>query len=111
MSTTNRLRPVHPGEILRSELDELGLSANALAKALAVPTNRITAILKGQRGVTADTALRLSCYFGTTPQFWLNLQKTFELRVAELRSGPDIAERVRPRVPSQTAGAHPPQGP
>ena len=109
MSTTNRLRPVHPGEILRSELDELGLSANALAKALAVPTNRITAILKGQRGVTADTALRLSRYFGTTPQFWLNLQKTFELRVAELRSGQDIAERVRPRVPSPAARAHPPQ--
>ena len=100
MPTTNRMRPVHPGEILRGELDELGLSANALAKALAVPTNRITAILKGQRGVTADTALRLSCYFGTTPQFWLNLQKTFELRVAEVRSGQDIAEQVRPRVPA-----------
>ena len=100
MPTTNRMRPVHPGEVLRGELDELGLSANALAKALAVPTNRITAILKGQRGVTADTALRLSCYFGTTPQFWLNLQKTFELRVAELTSGQDIAEQVRPRVPA-----------
>ena len=100
MPTTNRMRPVHPGEILRGELDELGLSANALAKALAVPTNRITAILKGQRGVTADTALRLSRYFGTTPQFWLNLQKTFELRVAEIRAGQDIAERVRPRVPA-----------
>ena len=109
MPTTNRMRPVHPGEILRGELDELGLSANALAKALAVPTNRITAILKGQRGVTADTALRLSRYFGTTPQFWLNLQKTYELRVAELRSGQDIAEQVRPRVPRQAAGAHPPQ--
>ena len=107
MPTTNRMRPVHPGEILRSELDELGLSANALAKALAVPTNRITAILKGQRGVTADTALRLSCYFGTTPQFWLNLQKTFELRVAEIRSGQDIAERVRPRVPSPAARSPP----
>ena len=100
MPTTNRMRPVHPGEILRGELDELGLSANALAKALAVPTNRITAILNGQRGVTADTALRLSRYFGTTPQFWLNLQKTFELRAAELRSGQDIATRVRPRVPA-----------
>ena len=100
MPTTNRMRPVHPGEILRGELDELGLSANALAKALAVPTNRITAILKGQRGVTADTALRLSRYFGTTPRFWLNLQQSFELRVAELRAGEDIAERVRPRVPA-----------
>ena len=100
MPTTNRMRPVHPGEILRGELDELGLSANALAKALHVPTNRITAILKGQRGVTADTALRLSRYFGTTPQFWLNLQKSFELRAAELRAGQDIAQRVRPRVPA-----------
>ncbi len=109
MPTTNCMRPVHPGEILGGELDELGLSANALANALSVPTNRITAILKGQRGVTADTALRLSRYFGTTPQFWLNLQKTFELRVAELRSGEDIAERVRPRVPAQAAAAHPPQ--
>ena len=94
------MRPVHPGEILRGELDELGLSANALAKALAVPTNRITAILKGQRGLTADTALRLSRYFGTTPQFWLNLQKTFELRVAELSSGQDIAEAS----PASSAG-------
>ena len=98
MRTTNAMRPVHPGEILGDELEELGLSANALAKALGVPTNRITAILNGQRGVTADTALRLSRYFGTTPQLWLNLQQTFELRVAELRSGQDIAERVRPRV-------------
>ena len=111
MPTTNRMRPVHPGEILGGELDELGISANALAKALAVPTNRITAILKGQRGVTADTALRLSRYFGSTPQFWLNLQKTFELRVAEMRSGRDIAERVRPRVPLPTSGVHPPQAP
>ena len=68
MSVSNRMRPVHPGEILGEELEEIGLSANALAKALGVPTNRITAILKGQRGVTADTALRLARYFGTTPQ-------------------------------------------
>ena len=67
MSVSNGMRPVHPGEILGEELEELGLSANALAKALDVPTNRVTAILKGQRGVTADTALRLSRYFGTTP--------------------------------------------
>ena len=91
------MRPVHPGEILGEELQELGMSANALAKALAVPTNRITAILKGQRGVTADTALRLSRYFGTTPQLSLNLQKTFELRTAEIESGADITERVQPR--------------
>ena len=111
MATTNRMRPVHPGEILGGELDELGLSANALAKALAVPTNRITAILKGQRGVTADTALRLSRYFGTTPQFWLYLQKTIELRVAELRSGLRIEQRVQPRVPAPTASVHSPLAP
>lgn len=97
MTVRNGMRPVHPGEILADELGELGLSANALANALCVPTNRITAILKGQRGVTADTALRLSRYFGTTPQLWLNLQKTFELRTAEIESGREIAERVRPR--------------
>ena len=73
------------------------MSATALAHALAVPTNRVTAILKGQRGITADTALRLSRYFGTSPQLWLNLQKTFELRQAEIESGQEIAERVRPR--------------
>ncbi len=73
------------------------MSANTLAKALAVPTNRITAILNGQRGITADTALRLSRYFGTTPQFWLNLQQVFELRLAELESGNDIREHIRPR--------------
>ena len=84
MSVRNGMRPVHPGEILREELEALGLSANALAKALDVPANRITAILRGERGVTADTALRLSRFFGTTPQVWMNLQKNFELRVAEI---------------------------
>ena len=96
MSVSSGMRPVHPGEILREELDELGLSANALAKALDVPTNRITANLRGQRGITADTALRLARYFGTTPQLWQNLQKAFELRVAEIESGPQIEERVQP---------------
>ena len=93
----NEMKPVHPGEILSDELEELSMSATALAHALAVPTNPVTAILKGQRGITADTALRLSRYFGTSPQLWLNLQKTFELRQAEIESGQEIAERVRPR--------------
>ena len=101
MSVSNGTRPVHPGEILCEELQELGLSAYALAKALGVPTNRITAILKGQRGITADTALRLSRYFGTTPQLWQNLQNAFELRVAEIESGKDIAELVEPRKTAQ----------
>ncbi len=97
MRASNGMQPVHPGEILRDELEELGMSASALAGELAVPTNRITAILNGQRGITADTALRLSRYFGTSPQLWLNLQKTFELRLAEIDSGKDIKEQVQPR--------------
>ncbi len=97
MNVRNRMRLVHPGEILRRELDELGLSANALSKALGVPVNRVTMILNGQRGVSADTALRLARYFGTTPQLWLNLQKTWELRRAEIEAGREIAEQVTPR--------------
>ena len=97
MNATSGMRPVHPGEILRDELETLGLSANALSKALDVPVNRITAILNGQRGVTANTALRLGRYFGTTPQVWLNLQKTYELRRTEIEAGREIAERVKPR--------------
>lgn len=97
MNARNRMRPVHPGEILREELDELGISANALSKALGVPVNRVTMILNGQRGVTADTALRLARYFGSTPQVWLNLQKTWELRCAEIESSHTIDKCVKPR--------------
>ena len=97
MDAKNGMRPVHPGEVLRDELNEIGLSANALSKALGVPVNRVTMILNGQRGVSADTALRLARYFGTTPQLWLNLQKTWELRHAEIEAGREIAERVTPR--------------
>ena len=92
------MRPVHPGEILREELDVLGLSANALSRELGVPVNRVTMILNGQRGVSADTALRLARYFRTTPQLWLNLQKTWELRCAQIKSGTAIAERITPRA-------------
>ena len=88
MTATNRMSPVHPGEILRDEMDERDLSANALAQALDIPANRLTAILNGQRGVTADTALRLSRYFGTTPELWLNLQKTWDSRSAEIGARP-----------------------
>lgn len=96
MSIRNGMRPVHPGEILRDELETLGLSANALSKKLDVPVNRITAILQGTRGVTANTALRLARFFGTTPQVWLNLQKTYELRREEIAAGQEITERVTP---------------
>jgi len=78
-----RLTVTHPGQFLLDEfMEPHGLSANALATALHVPANRITAILKGQRAVTADTALRLGRYFGTTPELWLNLQKDYEPRAA-----------------------------
>ena len=97
MNAKNGMRAVHPGEVLRDELDELGLSASALSKALGVPVNRVTMILNGQRGMSADTALRLARYFGTTPQLWMNLQKTWELRRAEIEAGGEIAERVAPR--------------
>ena len=104
MNARSGMRPVHPGEILREELDALGLSANALSRALGVPVNRVTMIMNGQRGVSADTALRLARYFGTTPQLWLNLQKTWELRRAEIAAGREIAARVTPR-PSANGGA------
>lgn len=97
MPVRSGMPPVHPGEILAEELEELGLTANALAGHLAVPTNRITAILKGSRGVTADTALRLARYFGTTPEFWMSLQQTYELRVAQIESGDRITAQVSPR--------------
>lgn len=97
MSVKNEMRPVHPGEILRDELDTLGMSAKAFSEALDVPGNRITMILKGQRGITADTALRLSRYLGTTPEFWLNLQKSYELREAQITAGRQIAQSVKPR--------------
>ena len=105
MNIKNGMKPVHPGEILRDELDELGLSANALSRALGVPVNRVTTILNGQRGVSADTALRLARYFGTTPQLWLNLQKTWELRQAEAAAGHEIVKRVAPRQSTATSEA------
>lgn len=82
---------VHPGEQLAEELRALGMSAAALARALDVPTNRVTAIINGQRSVTGDTALRLARFFGTDPQFWMNLQGLYDLRVAAQRSGDAIA--------------------
>ncbi len=97
MNAKNGMRPVHPGEVLREELEALGVSANALSTALDVPMKRVTMILDGQRGVTADIALRLARYFGTTPQLWLNLQKTWELRCAEIDVGREISKRVMPR--------------
>jgi addiction module HigA family antidote len=96
---TDLMPPVTPGEILREDfMEPLGLSANALAKALHVPPNRITTILNGNRSITADTALRLARYFKTTPQSWLNLQKNYELELAKRTVGPAIEAEVEPRA-------------
>lgn len=93
------MSPVTPGEILREDfMEPLDLSANALAKALHVPPNRITAILNGTRSITADTALRLARYFNTTPQSWLNLQKNYELELAKRTVGQTIKAEVSPRA-------------
>lgn len=83
--------PIHPGETLREDLDALGMSAAELARRVEVPVNRITEILNGRRAVTGDTALRLGRFFGTSGEFWLNLQKLYELRRAEQKSGAKIA--------------------
>ena len=88
--TVMAIRAIHPGAHLAEELKELKMSAAALARQIEVPTNRVTAILNGQRAVTADTALRLAHFFGTSPEFWLNLQQRYELRLAEQRAGKDI---------------------
>jgi addiction module HigA family antidote len=97
-STGESLPPVHPGDVLRHDfLDPLGLTAHALALALRVPANRITTIVAGQRAVTAETALRLARHFGTSPGFWLNLQKAYELDVAEREAGARIRAEVSPR--------------
>lgn len=94
---TNKMRPIHPGEILREEfLAPLGLSANALAMRLHVPAPRINDIVRERRSVTPDTALRLARCFDTTAQFWLNLQSSYDLKLAENEDGRRIAEEVRP---------------
>lgn len=91
----NGMWPVHPGEVLREDyLKELGMSANALAKALNVPAPRINDIVRERRGITADTALRLARYFDSSPQFWLNLQAMYDLRVAEIAVGKKIEREV-----------------
>lgn len=94
----NQMRPIHPGEILRGEMEELGLSARQLALALGVPTNRVTAIVHETRALTADTALRLARYFDTSPEFWLNLQSAYELRRAQQACGARITREVVPRA-------------
>lgn len=88
------MRAIHPGEILRDELKELGLSMNIFAKAIHVPTNRISEIIKGQRRLTADTAIRLACFFDMTPEFWMNLQMAYDLKQEMKAHGKKIKREV-----------------
>ena len=98
VATPNRVT-THPGEVLGAEfLEPLGMSVNALAIALRVPATRIGAIVKGERSVTADTALRLARFFGTSPEFWMNLQAMHDLTKARQESGTRIERDVRPRA-------------
>jgi addiction module HigA family antidote len=91
------MRPVHPGEVLLEDfMKPLGLSANALAKALAVPAPRVNDVVRERRGLSADTALRLARYFGGDARSWLNLQTAYDLRVAEIKSGKRIAREISP---------------
>lgn len=90
--------PIHPGEHLAEALSELGMSAAELARQLAIPTNRITGIINGERAVTADTALRLGHWFGMSAEFWLNLQKLYELRLAENEKGAEIRKLPKRRA-------------
>jgi antitoxin HigA-1 len=95
--------PIHPGEHLAEELNELSMSAAELARKLGVPTNRITAILNGQRAITGDTALRLAHFFGTSPEFWLNLQSLYDLRIAQKKAGKSIRALPRLRRPEHVS--------
>jgi len=95
----NKMRPIHPGEILREEfIVPLGLNAHALALALKVPAPRINDIVREKRAITPDTALRLSRYLGTTPQFWLNLQTSYDLKITEQAVGAVIEKEVPERL-------------
>jgi addiction module HigA family antidote len=91
---------IHPGKILADERWELVMSTAELARTLHVPTNRVSQILNGQRGITADTALRLGQWFGTGPELWLNLQKSYELRLAEQEVGEEIKKSIKFRLAS-----------
>lgn len=107
------LTAIHPGEHLAEELEALNMSAAALARHLKVPTNRITEIINGQRAVTGDTALRLAHFFGTSAEFWLNLQSLYELRLARKKAGKSSAARLTvcgKRSPARVAGLSGPAG-
>ena len=95
--------PIHPGEHLADELRELGISARELARELRVPVTRVTEILRGRRGITGDTALRLGRYFQVSPDFWMNLQKLYEIDLARRQIGEDLAS-IMPRASGRGEG-------
>lgn len=98
ITTENLMPPIHPGQILREEfLKPLAMSGNALAMALKVPAPRINDIVREKRAITPDTALRLARYFGSSPEFWLNLQTAYDLRVARRKALPAIEREILPR--------------
>jgi addiction module HigA family antidote len=102
----NGMRPIHPGEILKDELAEIGMTANAFAHALHVPANRITSILNGSRSITADSALRIARFFDTTPEFWLNLQVAYDLKIARQTVGNKVDQEVRSFLPTMPRLLH-----
>lgn len=99
MMTHNGMRPIHPGETLREEyLNPLDMSVSALSRALHVPVTRMNEIVRENRGITADTALRLARYFSTSERYWLNLQTEYELRKAQISKGDQVAQEVQPHA-------------
>ena len=97
--------PIHPGEILAEELEELGVSPTELSRQVRVPANRISQIINGKRAITGDTALRLAHWFGTSPQFWMNLQALYDVRMAEQEAGTEI--KALPTKPAKSNTDHP----
>lgn len=97
--------PIHPGEILAEELEELGVSPTELSRQVRVPANRISQIINGKRAITGDTALRLAHWFGTSPQFWMNLQALYDVRLAEQEAGTEI--KSLPTKPGKPKTDHP----
>jgi len=96
-TTTKKFPPVHPGQLLAEDLRDAGISMNQLAKAIQVPMHRISAIVNGQRGITGDTAVRLARYWGTTAEYWMNLQSRYELEVAQENLA-GLVPRIKPRT-------------
>ena len=98
MAARQKLPPIHPGVILKKDLEDAGISLNRLARGIRVPMNRISAIVNGQRSITADTALRLALFFGAWPQYWMNLQTNYDLALAEYESGEQLRLDVKALV-------------